>query len=280
MDYDRAQLSGDELAGLLALGPVVIPEGKPELYYLFYTTAQVGDFYASDDIAGDSGRPAAVVWGHFRHSNSSSECREAGNPEDGDCDLNIIRTNSYFYAIRAVASLYELFEKTVNEQSELTVLIDSVAQIQGHGALDDPDYFFNVGINEAWFMNEGSQEEVDGDHPYDPIHPGWAVARNAGLTGNASVKIELWDDDDDGGDDGSFDIFTEADPDAEERAIFLTVTLDTGAISGDLTGTCGVQLYSEGDDEDRSQICSASYCPIYHQRQMPARIRQRMRVIR
>jgi len=255
MDYDRAQLSGDELAGLLALGPVVIPEGKPELYYLFYTTAQVGDFYASDDVAGDSDDPQQWCGDIFATLNSSSDCREAGNPEDADdCDLNIIRTNSYFYAIRAVASLYELFEKTVKEQSELTVLIESVAQIQGHGPTDDPDYFFNVGINEAWFMNEGSQEEVDGDHPYDPIHPGWAVARNAGLTGNASVKIQLWDDDDDGGDDCPSDIFTEADPDAEERAIFLTVTLDTGAISGDLTGTCGVQLYSEGDDEDRSKI--------------------------
>jgi hypothetical protein len=52
--------------------------------------------------------------------------------------LNVIRNNSHFYAIRAVASLYNLFEETVKEQSELTVVIDSVAQLQGHGALDNP----------------------------------------------------------------------------------------------------------------------------------------------
>ena len=93
----------------------------------------------------------------FSQVSSTSPLSIAGSTKNGDCDLNVIRNNSYFYAIRAVASLYNLFEETVKEQSELTVVIDSVAQLQGHGALDDPDYFVNVGINEVWFTNEGTQ---------------------------------------------------------------------------------------------------------------------------
>jgi PKD repeat protein len=248
MTAAMAQLSESEIAALQAKGPVVIPDGVPELYYLFYTTAQVGDFYASDDVDGDTDDPEQ--WVDFSQL-TPDDCTDAGSPEEGDCNLEVIRTNAYFLGIRAVASLYDLFEKTVRKQSELTVVIDSVQQIDGHGALDDPDYFVNIGINDVWFTNEGSQIEVDGDYPYDAINPGWAFARNAGLTGTASIKIELWDDDDDGDADCPSDIFT--DPD-EERNVWLTVDLATGAISGDLTGTTEAQLFSEGDDTDRSRI--------------------------
>jgi hypothetical protein len=253
MTEARAQISQSELDGLRALGPVEIPDGVAELYYLFYTTAQVGDFYASDDDAGDSDDPEG--WVDFSGLEDVPECREAGGPED-DCDLNVIRRNSYLYSIRAVAGLYKLFEKTTKQQAELTVVIDSVQQLQGHGATDDPDYFVKVGIGEVWFKNEGNQAEACTDCT---VHPGWAFARNVGLTGATTVKIELWDEDEgEANPDDHSDIYD--DPDGEERSLWLTVDLvgcmagADGAVYGDLGGTCGVQLTSAGDDEDRSQI--------------------------
>lgn len=154
MSIDVAQLNQSEIDFLKSLGPVEIPEGVPELYYLFYTTAQVGDFYASDDDPGDT--IDIKEWMDFSWLDPDN-CIEAGTPQDGDCDMSVIRSHSYFHGIRAVAGLYKLFQQTVKDQSELTVTIDSVAQIQGHGALDDPDYFVNVAIGDFWFTNEGSQ---------------------------------------------------------------------------------------------------------------------------
>ena len=203
-----AELTADEIEGLRAKPPIEIPGGVPELYYLFYTTAQVGDFYASDDVAGDSDDPE--VWADFSQLNADAGCRTEGGPEDGLCEMQILRTNSYFYGIRAITRLFNLFAETVRQQSELTVVIDSITQIQGHGATDDPDYFVNIGINDVWFTNEGSQVTACTDCTIDP---GWAFARNAELSGVASVKIELWDDDDDGISDCHSDIYN--DPDSE-----------------------------------------------------------------
>lgn len=256
--FPTAALSLAELESLRLQGPVEIPDGVPELYYLFYTTAQVADFYASDDDPGDSEDPQG--WMDFSGLEDGG-CRTAGSPEDGDCEMAVLRRNSYFHGIRAIAGLYKLFDETVKDQSELTVVIDSVQQIEGHGALDDPDYFVNVKIGDVWFTNEGSQIEVDADYPYDPIYPGWAFARNVGREGIVRVEIELWDDDDDGVSDDKSDIFSESDPDAEERAIWLDVNLATGAISYDLEGTAGVQMCSEGDDPDRSRICFTIILP-------------------
>ena len=261
LSIDRAQLSPDEIAFLQSLGPVEIPDGVSELYYLFYTTAQVGDFFASDDDPGDTTDPQE--WMDFSWlSSNDGGCTAAGSPQDGDCELSVIRAKAYLHGIRAIAGLYKLFSETVKEQSELTLTIDSVTQIEGHDE-NDPDYFVNVYINDVWYTNEGSQITVDADNQYAPIYPGWAFARNVGFTGTASVKIELWDDDD-GGEidpDDKSDIFTESDPDAEERAIWLNVDVATGAISGDLTGTCGVQMCSQGDDTDRSRICFTILLP-------------------
>ena len=256
MTQDVAELSESELYGLVGAGPVEIPEGVPKLDWLFYTTNQIGDFYASDQEDGDSDDPLGWAADFINALENDPECRSEDGFELGDCDLEIVRRNSYLHAIRAEAALLELFEEERKQQAELTVVIDSVQQLQGHGALDDPDYYVRVGIGGQWFRNEGNQAETCTDCT---IHPGWAFAWNVGLTGNTEVKIELWDSDPDteSADDHS-DIYT--DPDGEERSLWLTVDLDkciadqAGAVFGDMVGTCGAQLTSAGDDEDRSQI--------------------------
>ena len=253
-------LSYDELNGLIAAGPVEVPDGPVlPLYWLFYTTAQIGDFYASDDDYGDSNDP------YFNpplvNFSALEDIPEFNDPSKVDgCDweeegslcktyMEIIRRNSYFHSIPAVAALYKLFEETAKQQAELTVVIDSIQQLQGHG--DDPDYFVRVGIGGFWFRNEGVQAEDTG---YDPIYPGWAFAQNVGLTGATTVEIELWDD------DGGNDDFSDIDPRDDDRGLALTVNLnmcvagEAGAVSGDLGGNCGDQLISEGAEADASRI--------------------------
>jgi len=260
MTRDVAALSQAELDWLVGAGPVEIPDGVPKLDWLFYTTNQVGDFYASDDDDGDSDDPLGWAAGFLSalESNPASnvaECRSEDGFELGDCNLNVVRGYSYLHAIRAEAALLELFEEERKQQADLAVVIDRIQQLQGHGATDDPDYYVKVRIGDQWFRNEGNQWETD----YTPIEPGWAFAWNVGLTGTTPVWIELWDSDPDteSADDHS-DIYT--DPDGEERSLWLTVDLEkcrageAGAVFGDMVGTCGTQLTSAGDDEDRSQI--------------------------
>lgn len=251
MNSDNNELLTEaEPAAVKAAGPVEIPDGVGELDYLFYTAQQVGDFYASDHIDGDSADPKA--WVDFSGLEDVPACRLADELEE-HCDLHVIRRNVYFYSIRAVAALYRLFEENTDQQTDLTLVIDSVQDLQGHG--EDPDYYVRVGIGGHWFRNEGNQEEnvCEGC----TVNPGWAFGQNVGLTGTTEVKIELWDADYPDAADQS-DIHT--DPDGEDRALWLTVDLEKcaagvdGAVSGDLGGTCGVQLTSAGDDEDRSQI--------------------------
>lgn len=245
----RGGLNESEIAQLQAEGPVENPIGAPELDYLFYTTAQVGDFYASDDDDGDSWDP--LGWADFSGLDDVPECRDEDWLDD-DCDFNVIRTNSYFHAIRAVAALYELFEETTNQDAALTVVIDSVLQLQGHGALDDPDYYVKIRIGDAWFMNEGDQAEACTDCS---VHPGWAFARKVGVTGTTGVVITLYDEDWPYDDDHS-----DIDPRDNDRNLVLTVDLakcmafEAGGVSGDVGGACGASLTSAGNQDDRSQI--------------------------
>jgi len=161
--------------------------------------------------------------------------------------MEIIRRNSYFHSIRAAAALYGLFEETVKRQTDLTVVIDHVEQIGGHG--DDPDYYVMVGIGGAWFRNEGDQMETD-----SAIDPEWAFGQDVGLTGPTTVEIQLWDD------DGDDDDFSDIDPRDDDRSLALTVDLakcvagEDGAVSGDLGGMCGVQMDSFGEEADNSHI--------------------------
>jgi PKD repeat protein len=234
---------------------------------LFYTTAQIGGFYASDDVPGNSDDPyfdpplvdfsALEDVPEFNDPSKVDGCDYAEEGSMCKTYMEVIRRNSYFHSIRAVAALYKLFEETAKQQAELTVVIDRVVELECHddlpiGCESGPDYFVKLLIGDTWFRNEGDQVLNAAD-----IAPGWAFARDVGLTGPAEVKIELWDEDEDPNPDDLSDIYT--DPD-EERALWLTIDLAScmagadGAVSGDMGGACGVQLTSAGDDSDRSQI--------------------------
>jgi hypothetical protein len=251
MTEQHTPLSQSERDGLLAAGPVEIPDWAPKLDWLFYTTNQIGDFDASDDDDGDSDDP--LGWADFSGLIDDPECRSEDGFELGDCNLEVVRSNSYLYAIRAVAALYELFAEESKQQADLTVVIDTVQQLQGHGALDDPDYYVWVSIGGQPFRNEGLQQETD----YTPINPGWAFGWNVGLTGATTVVIELWDSDPD---TESPDDFSDISPLDDDRSLALTIDLakcvagEDGAVSGDVGGACGVQLTSAGQEDDRSQI--------------------------
>jgi len=250
MTRSKAELSQVEKDDLIALEPVEIPDWAPKLDWLFYTTNQIADFYASDDTDGDSDDP--LVWADFSGLNPDPECRSEDGFELGDCDLEVVRSNSYLYSIRAVAALYKLFEEERKQQADLAVVIDSVEQLQGHGALDDPDYYVWVSIGGQPFRNEGDQQETA-----TTIDPGWAFGQNVGITGATSVVIELWDSDPDAESD---DDFSDISPLDDDRSLALTVDLagcmagTTGAVSGDVGGTCGVQIVSEGAEDDASRI--------------------------
>jgi hypothetical protein len=242
-------LSSSEWDSLQEMGPVEIPDGVPKLDWLFYTTNQVGDYYASDDYDGDSDDP--LHWADFSGLIDDPECRSEDGFELGDCDLEVVRSNSYLYSIRAVAALYKLFAEESKQQADLTVVIDSVQQLQGHG--DDPDYYVWASIGGQPFRNEGVQEE---DVCTDcTVNPGWAFGWNVGLTGATTVVIELWD-----GDYPDDDDFSDISPLDDDRSLALTIDLakcaagEGGAVSGDVAGACGVQLTSAGQEDDRSQI--------------------------
>jgi hypothetical protein len=154
MTAQHTPLSQSERDGLLAAGPVEIPDWAPNpLDWLFYTTNQVGDFDASDDDDGDSDDPLQWAGSIFSGLIDDPECRSEDGFEDGDCNLEVVRSNSYLYAIRATAALYKLFAEESKQQTDLTVVIDSVQQLQGHG--DDPDYYVWASIGGQPFRNEG-----------------------------------------------------------------------------------------------------------------------------
>ena len=258
VDPGNECLSADELNGLIAAGPVRITNGTLlPLYWLFYTSAQIGGLYASDDDPGNSEDPLSLVtFGAFEdieEFNDPSKVDGCDFTEEGSmcaAYMEIIRRNSYFHSIRAVAALYGLFEETVRQDAELTVVIDHVEQIGGHGALDDPDYYVRVGIGGYWFRNEGDQMETA-----TTIDPEWAFGQNVGLTGTTTVEIELKDDDDPLTDDVS-----DIDPREDDRTLALTVDLakciagEAGAVSGEIDGMCGVQMDSFGEEADNSHI--------------------------
>lgn len=286
LDFLPEYLNDDEINGLMAEGMVEIAPalpplpGLPPLYYLFYMTAQRASRYASDDDDGNTAEYDAWDLVNF----GELECPAGCDDEDvigagGGCDyteegsacqtcMQVIRRNSYFYAIRAIAALYKLFAEQSRQDAELTVAIDSLTNVDSTGS-DLPEFFVRVKIGDMWFRNEGEQTDdtCDGcssDLPLIHGCHGWAFAWNVGLSGTVDVWIELYDDDSTPGvsDYQQWDIYSGANEpeDAEERAIWLTVDLGgcregTGtAIDYDLTGPCRCQLASVGDDDPDAQI--------------------------
>jgi len=258
MTLSNAQLSDVEKADLLSKGPVVIPDNSAygPLYYLFYTQNQVGDVFASDDYNGDridihggwmSGTYTELGMDSITRPLTTGDLsdNDAGD-NNNDGDLGIIRHYSYLYSIRSVAALYQLFDETVSNESSLTVVIDRVAAQDCH---EEPsgsaDFFVEIRINGFLLRNEGDQIIDE-----DDISPGWAFARDVGVTGSIPIVIQLWDEDESPNPDDPSDI----DPVEDQRDLNFNVDLATGAISGEVSGTCGTPLESTGDENDASYI--------------------------
>ena len=275
MTRANAELNQPETEWLSSVGPFEIPDWASDpLFYLFYTTNQIGDFFPSDDYDGDTDDN----WGGWmdeiysgldmysitkpRTSAHLSDNDDGDNNDDGD--LSVIRHYCLLHAIRATAALYELFAETVGRNSALTVVIESISAQTVHDDFPSPwpeaEFYVVVRINGFWFVNRGNKEEDE-----DDVSPGWAFARDVGLAGgSAEVTIQLWDD----------DSTTIPPVDAREESdiasmgdnkdLDLTVNLSTGAISGDVTGRCGVTLMSEGTEDECSKIWFRILIPDFH----------------
>lgn len=261
MEYPTSQLSAAELASVVSQGRIQIPEGVSNpLFYLFYTTNQVTDWFPSDDDDGNGTATweengvnwMAEIYASNKGFDFQTPQNQVGYPHTAHVmdfeDCMTIRNYCYSYAIRAIASLYKLFEEVALSQSALTVVIDEVDAQDPH---EDPswgaDFFAEVSINNDWFRNEGDQI-ID----YDHIYPHWAYGKSVGTSGQIPVCIQIWDEDEDPDDDDKSDI----DPAEGAEDLDIVVDLATGAITGDVTGTCGATLTSAGvgDENDYSRI--------------------------
>ncbi len=235
---DRPLVTDEELAALKELGPIPIPPEQPDkLFWLMHTTNQITDFFPSMDAEGDAHDPLGWVQDELdemaRTITSPRTIEQLEDNDDGnhndDGDLGRIREHTYIRGIRAIASLYQLFEETVTRQSNLVVLWEALIEDEAHDDLDnDPDYWTWVEINGVSAQNRGhTVHNVE-----DVINPGWAFAQPVGVAGSAPVKLQVWDHD--GWDGSPFDpdVFnpdgpSDIDPDlgAGDRTVELNVDL-------------------------------------------------------
>jgi len=256
-------LTSDEFFAIRAKGPLEIPDvGLTPLYWLFYNTAQRAGYYASEDSTGNTDvYPSQPV--DFSDLEYRPECCDyLLDPPTlfNQCDMWVIRDNSYLRSIPAVAALYKLFVEETKKPA-LTVVIDRVLELECHDGdplnilpcLSAPEYYVKVTISGQTFMNRGEYHLDTAD-----ISPGWAFAYNVELEGEVVVRIELWDQDDPfniNGDDQS-DIYTEESGD--EKAVLVGVNVASciaggaDAVHGNVVGACGAQLTSAGDDSTNS----------------------------
>ncbi|NLO36357.1 MAG: hypothetical protein GX112_08390 [Clostridiaceae bacterium] len=234
----NCMLSGAEAYALQQLGPVEIPEGVNPLYYLFYTVNQIGDYYPCDESGTEYEGDSDTRNGWMDQVYADLGMYSISQPID-DADCAVIREYSYKFAIRATATLFLLFEDAATRRSALTVVIDRVRTDCSHDMLGDADFYAQVNIEGRNFFNEGEKMEDQND-----ISPGWAYGRQVGLTGIKNLYIRILEED-----EPEEDQITDIDP-TGGRDIDLVVDLDTGVISGDLSGMCGEQIHCSGNTDE------------------------------
>ncbi|MFN2506667.1 MAG: Ig-like domain-containing protein, partial [Acidimicrobiales bacterium] len=233
-----------------------------------YTTNQIADFFASDDVDGDTFDPLGLVPTELATMAATiSSPRTTEHLEDNDDgdhnndgDLGRIRQNSYLRGFRAVAALYKLFTETV-AQPITNVVINTVEELEDHDFLCAPfcietsnaDFYARVVINGLVSQNRGDAQTQD-----EIINPNWPFGNTTGMTGSIPIRIEIWDEDGAGidpatfsGDDDQSDITP-----GPGRSLDLTVDLAKclsgadGAISGGASGKCGVPITIQGDTDN------------------------------
>jgi hypothetical protein len=274
MSYSNAVPTADEMADLIAAGPVEIRAGIDPLYYLFYTTNQIGDFFPSDDYDGDTfDSPGRVddpqLGGWMGQVYTELGLDNVGSPKyardlkdndwhwvdddnNDDGDLGVIRHYSYAYSIRAIAALYRLFDQVTSSRSYLTLVIDQVdAQDVHDEGLVSPykkaDFYVDIIIGSRWFTNEGNQS-VDQDH----IQPRWAFGADVGNSPaqTTDMVIKLWDEDEAPNPDDLSDINSRG----GARWLEFSADFSDGSLAGDIVGQAGETITSVGNNDDRSQI--------------------------
>ena len=134
---------------------------KRGLYYLMYTTNQHADYFASDDVDGDtfdregwmdySGWPNSPTrTSHLEDNDIQLQILDSDN--DGDGDLTTIASKTFAYGIRAVATMYKMFyELTHKPKASVNIL---AADKDEDGAADYKwvrlNLTYNVGADEYY----------------------------------------------------------------------------------------------------------------------------------
>jgi hypothetical protein len=161
----RAKLTDSELIDLQTQGILINPmhETDDQLLWLFLTTNQIADFFASDDFDGDSKEPSDPyvqgwiqadldfvqaacntepngcptttnrlidndVFCYFEVDRTKICDANISNNNDDDGDLSLIRKYSYLRGIRAMGALFALWAEAISKPI-LTVTIHEIKEI-------------------------------------------------------------------------------------------------------------------------------------------------------
>jgi hypothetical protein len=278
------------------------PLGK--LYWLMYTTNQIADFFPSDREEGDTFDPEGWVTTELSDMAATiARPRTSEDLADNDCsipaiippfclgglpgdddnnrdgDLGVIRQHSYLRGIRAIASLYELFEQTVKEPIAY-VKIETVQELDDHDyacapnpipflpdicvEITEADFYAQVSVAGLVAQNIGDKQTPDDE----VIHPNWTFGQTVGTSGSVPMWIEIWDEDDflAGADDQSN--ITAGDGRRLDFSVDLAACLSGagGAVSGGNIngggGACAQSLTSNvsaDDDDDVDGIARVTF---------------------
>lgn len=263
-----AALSPAEEQQLKKDGPLPVSGGSyvDRLHYVLYTNNQIADFFASDDVDGDTVDPLGLVQPELAAMAAITSPRTEGqldnNDDDNDNDdgdLGRIRQYSYMRAFRGIAAVYKLFAEAVAKPIT-SVVVDRVEELKDHDFIcppvcfetSDPDFWARVVINGLPAQNRGNYIENE------IITPDWPFGNSVGTAGAIPIRIEIWDTDSqwttlDG--TGNPDDQSDITP-GPGRSLDLTVDLAKclsgadGAISGGASGRCGVPITTQGDTDN------------------------------